>query len=116
MAKLRHLFLVKVIIMPIFGFTLFGWAVGKAHGFGPVFKKETHIVSGVPVGVVFFTAMSSAIAPKATIALNSTSLPSALADVSCGLHSICQKPTRGGMDQYSFSYNVSRTSPNITDR
>lgn len=73
MPKLRHLFLVKVIIMPIFGFTMFGWAVGKANGFGPVFNKQTNITTGVPAGVVFFTAMSSAIAPKATIALNSKS-------------------------------------------
>ena len=71
MPMLRYLFLVKVIIMPFFGFGLFGWAVGSAKGFGPVFNKPTKITTGVPPAVVFFTAMSSAIAPKATIALNS---------------------------------------------
>ncbi|PAV19525.1 NCS1 nucleoside transporter [Pyrrhoderma noxium] len=70
MSKLRYLFLVKVIIMPIFGFTLFGWAVGRAHGFGPIFEKGTSITDGRPAAVVFFSAMTSAIAPKATLALN----------------------------------------------
>ena len=46
-----------------------GWAVGRAHGFGPIFDKGTH-VTGTPAAVVFFSAMSSAIAPKATLALN----------------------------------------------
>ncbi|THH12505.1 hypothetical protein EW146_g7628 [Bondarzewia mesenterica] len=68
-SKLRYLFAVKVVIMPIFGFALFGWAVGRAHGFGPVFSQGTH-VSGTPTAIVFFSAMTSAIAPKATLALN----------------------------------------------
>ncbi|KAJ7275269.1 NCS1 nucleoside transporter family [Mycena haematopus] len=62
-SKLRHLFMLKVIIMAL------GWAVGKAHGFGPIFAQKTD-VSGLPVLVVFFSAMTSAIAPKATLALN----------------------------------------------
>ncbi|KAH8117261.1 NCS1 nucleoside transporter family [Phellopilus nigrolimitatus] len=70
MSKLRYLFLVKVIIMPIFGFTLFGWAVGRAHGFGPIFQKGTEITDGRSTAVVFFSAMSAAIAGKATLALN----------------------------------------------
>lgn len=73
MAKLRYLFLVKIVIMPIFGITMFGWAVGKANGFGPIFNKETSVSAGTSATVVFFTAMSSAIAPKATLALNSES-------------------------------------------
>ncbi|KAJ7706422.1 permease for cytosine/purines, uracil, thiamine, allantoin-domain-containing protein [Mycena rosella] len=62
-SKLRHLFMLKVIIMAV------GWAVGRAHGFGPIFTQKTH-VQGSPVVVVFFSAMTSAIAPKATLALN----------------------------------------------
>ncbi|KAJ7357134.1 NCS1 nucleoside transporter family [Mycena albidolilacea] len=58
-AGLRHLFMLK----PIFGFALFGWAVGKAHGFGPIFAQKTD-VSGSPVVVVFFSAMNAAIGPK----------------------------------------------------
>ncbi|SJK98341.1 related to uracil permease [Armillaria ostoyae] len=68
-SKLRYLFMVKVIIMPIFGFTLFGWAVGRAHGFGPVFSQGTNTTTS-PAAVLFFSAMTSAIAPKATLALN----------------------------------------------
>ncbi|GAA6005377.1 hypothetical protein JCM10207_002959 [Rhodosporidiobolus poonsookiae] len=69
-SKLHYLFLVKVIVMPIFGFSMFGWAVGRAHGFGPVFSKPTKIIDGRPAGVVFLSAMTSAIAPKATLSLN----------------------------------------------
>jgi len=73
MHKLRYLFMTKIVLMPIFGIALFGWAVGKADGFGPVFNKPTKIIDGRPAAVVFFTAMSSAIAPKATLAINSES-------------------------------------------
>jgi NCS1 family nucleobase:cation symporter-1 len=56
--------------MPIFGIVMFAWAVSQAHGFGPVFSKPTHITNGMPVTAVFFSAFTSAIAPKATLALN----------------------------------------------
>ncbi|KPV76726.1 uncharacterized protein RHOBADRAFT_51725 [Rhodotorula graminis WP1] len=69
-SKLKYLFAVKIVIMPIFGITLFGWAVGRAHGFGPVFSKPTLIKDGRPAGVVFMSAFTSAIGPKATLALN----------------------------------------------
>ncbi|BGP13117.1 hypothetical protein JCM10213_000880 [Rhodosporidiobolus nylandii] len=69
-SKLHYLFLVKIILMPIFGITLFGWAVGRAHGFGPVFSKPTHITDGRTPGLVFMSAFTSAIAPKATLSLN----------------------------------------------
>ncbi|KAL1687395.1 permease for cytosine/purines, uracil, thiamine, allantoin-domain-containing protein [Schizophyllum commune] len=68
-SKLRYLFLFKVMIMPIFGLTLFGWAVGRAHGFGPIFSEGTASGS-IPPAVMFFSAMTSAIAGKATLALN----------------------------------------------
>lgn len=56
--------------MPIFGFTLFGWAVSQSNGFGPIFNKKTNITTGMPAAAVFFSAFTSAIAPKATLALN----------------------------------------------
>ncbi|TRM66390.1 permease [Schizophyllum amplum] len=68
-SKLRYLFLCKVIIMPIFGLILFGWSVGRAHGFGPIFS-EGAASEGAPIAVMFFSAMTSAIAGKATLALN----------------------------------------------
>lgn len=68
--QLRYLFLVKIIILPIFGIVLFAWAVHGANGFGPIFKQGTNITNGTPVAVVFFRCMISAISPKATLALN----------------------------------------------
>lgn len=70
MPKLRYLFMVKIIIMPIFGITLFVWSVSQAKGFGPLFVQGTKSSTTNPAGMIFFTAMSSAIAPKATLALN----------------------------------------------
>jgi NCS1 family nucleobase:cation symporter-1 len=56
--------------MPIFGIVMFAWAVSQANGFGPVFSKPTNITNGMPAAAVFFSAFTSAIAPKATLALN----------------------------------------------
>ncbi|KAJ7321894.1 NCS1 nucleoside transporter family [Mycena albidolilacea] len=67
--KLRHLFMFKVIVMPIFCLALFGWAVGRAHGFGPLFAQKTD-VHGSPVALVFISGVSSAIAGETTLALN----------------------------------------------
>jgi len=77
----------KTIVMPIFGLTLFVWAIVAgtiiqmihctklltdiiAHGFGPTFSKRTHITDGTPPVVVFFQCVTTAIGPKATLALN----------------------------------------------
>ncbi len=68
--QLRYLFLVKIVLLPIFGLVLFGWAVRGAHGFGPIFSQGNDIKDGTPVAVVFFRCMISAIGPKATLALN----------------------------------------------
>jgi NCS1 family nucleobase:cation symporter-1 len=86
-SKLRYLFMAKTIIMPIFGVTLFTWALvaGKlpsvvtllvmtdnplAKGFGPTFAKGTHIKDGTPAVIVFFQCVTTTIGPKATLALN----------------------------------------------
>lgn len=50
--------------------SLVGWAVGRAHGFGPIFSQGTATTAGNPAAYLFFSAMTSAIAPKATLALN----------------------------------------------
>ena len=77
-SKLRYLFMAKTIIMPIFGMTLFIWALvaGKsriitlsqyltnillAKGFGPTFAKGTNIKDGTPAVVVFFQCVTTAI-------------------------------------------------------
>lgn len=94
-SSLRYMFMAKTIIMPVFGLTLFIWALvaGKhsysllnslhisqgwtvhanlilAKGFGPTFSKPTRIIDGTPVVVVFFQCVTTAIGPKATLALN----------------------------------------------
>ncbi|KAI3551936.1 NCS1 nucleoside transporter [Colletotrichum filicis] len=69
-SSLRYMFMVKTVIMPIFGLTLFIWAIVAGKGFGPTFSKPTLIKDGTPAIVVFFQCVTSAIGPKATLALN----------------------------------------------
>ncbi|KAK5113163.1 hypothetical protein LTR85_010981 [Meristemomyces frigidus] len=69
-SSLRWLFMAKTVIMPIFGLTLFIWALVAANGFGPTFSKPTMITDGTPVAVVFLQCVTTAIGPKATLALN----------------------------------------------
>ena len=69
-STLRYLFMAKTVIMPIFGIVLFTWALVAAKGFGPTFSKPTVITDGTPVAVVFFQCVTTAIGPKATLALN----------------------------------------------
>lgn len=47
-----------------------GSLILPAHGFGPVFSKQSHIKDGTPVAVVFLQCVTSAIGPKATLALS----------------------------------------------
>ena len=54
----------------VFSFSVsVGWAVGRAHGFGPLFAQKTD-VHGSPVALVFISGVSSAIAGETTMALN----------------------------------------------
>ncbi|KAK1596669.1 NCS1 nucleoside transporter [Colletotrichum navitas] len=69
-SSLRYMFMVKTVIMPIFGLALFIWAIVAGKGFGPTFSKPTIIKDGTPAAVVFFQCVTSAIGPKATLALN----------------------------------------------
>lgn len=69
-STLRYMFMIKTIIMPIFGITLFTWAVVTAGGFGPTFSMPTKITDGTPVAVVFLQCVTTAIGPKSTLALN----------------------------------------------
>ncbi|CAD0019310.1 unnamed protein product, partial [Aureobasidium pullulans] len=69
-SSLRYMFMAKTIIMPIFGLTLFVWALVAAKGFGPTFSQPTRIKDGTPAAVVFLQCVTTAIGPKATLALN----------------------------------------------
>lgn len=67
---LRHLFTAKTLLMPPFGLALFIWALVRARGFGPAFSQPTRIADGTPVAVVFLRAVTAAVGPVATLALN----------------------------------------------
>lgn len=67
---LRYMFMLKTIIMPIFGLTLFIWALVAAGGFGPTFSMPSKSLDGTPLAVVFLQCVTSAIGPKSTLALN----------------------------------------------
>ncbi|KAI7185327.1 uracil permease [Hortaea werneckii] len=69
-STLRWMFMAKTVVMPIFGLTLFIWALVQANGFGPTFSKPTRITDGTPTAVIFFQCVTAAIGPKATLALN----------------------------------------------
>ncbi|KAK8195721.1 NCS1 nucleoside transporter [Phyllosticta capitalensis] len=69
-STLRWMFMAKTLLMPVFGLTLFIWALVAAHGFGPTFSRPTKITDGTPAVVVFFQCVTTAIGPKATLALN----------------------------------------------
>ncbi|KAJ7626103.1 permease for cytosine/purines, uracil, thiamine, allantoin-domain-containing protein, partial [Roridomyces roridus] len=68
-ARLRHLFTLKFIVMVTNRVLTVGWAVGRAHGFGPLFSQKTN-THGSPSALVFLSGVSSAIAGETTMALN----------------------------------------------
>ena len=69
-SKLRWLFLAKMIVIPIGSLALFIWCLVAAHGFGPVFELPTNPTNGRSVAFLFFSAVTSALGPQATFALN----------------------------------------------
>ena len=70
MSTLRWIFLVKIIIMPIFGIYLFTWAVTASHGFGPLLRIPTKIEDGMSLGFAFCYAITTAISACSTFAIN----------------------------------------------
>ena len=70
MPALRWIFLVKVIIMPIFGICLFTWAVTASHGFGPLLRIPNKIEDGMSLGYAFCYAITTAISASSTFAIN----------------------------------------------
>lgn len=69
-STLRYMFMIKTIIMSIFGIVLFTWALVAAGGFGRTFSMTTKVTDGTPVAVVFLQCVTTAIGPKSTLALN----------------------------------------------
>ena len=70
MPALRWIFLVKIIIMPIFGICLFTWAVTASHGFGPLLRIPNKIENGMSLGYAFCYAVTTAISASSTFAIN----------------------------------------------
>ena len=70
MPALRWMFLIKVIIMPIFGIYLFTWAVTASHGFGPLLRLPTKIENGRSLGYAFCYAITTAISAGSAFTLN----------------------------------------------
>src|SRR5882762_7844554 len=66
---LRWMFMIKVLVMPIFGVALFTWALTAGHGWGPLFNVPNNIANGRSVGYAFCYTIT------ATIAGNASELP-----------------------------------------
>jgi NCS1 family nucleobase:cation symporter-1 len=67
--KLRPLFTVKLIIVPICALATMGWCVHKAGGAGPVFSQHAKL-QGSNRAWAFLSAMSSVSGGLSTLALN----------------------------------------------
>ncbi|KIX92337.1 uncharacterized protein Z520_11945 [Fonsecaea multimorphosa CBS 102226] len=67
--KIRYLFIVKSCSVPVAGLSLFVWAVGRAHGMGPI-VKEPATVSGSALARGWLVGIMSSIANFATLIVN----------------------------------------------
>lgn len=70
MPALRWIFLIKIIVMPVFGICLFTWAVTASHGFGPLLRIPNKIENGMSLGYAFCYAITTAISANSTFAIN----------------------------------------------
>ncbi|OAP55465.1 hypothetical protein AYL99_10438 [Fonsecaea erecta] len=67
--KIRYLFVVKSYFVPVAGLSLFAWAVGRAHGMGPIVTKPA-TASGSTLAREWLVGIMSAIANFATVIVN----------------------------------------------
>lgn len=67
--KLKYLFLVKSILVPIVGFATLGWCVAKAGGGGPLLQQEP-TVQGSAFASAWLLSLTSLIGGYSTVALN----------------------------------------------
>lgn len=70
MPALRWIFLVKIVLMPIFGICLFTWALTASHGFGPLLRIPNKIENGMSLGYAFCYAITTAVSACSTFAIN----------------------------------------------
>lgn len=67
--KIRHLFTVKALLVPIAGISFFIWAIVRAHGIGPVMNQKSTLHGSVLAWAIVKGIMS-AIANFATLIVN----------------------------------------------
>ncbi|PCH35196.1 NCS1 nucleoside transporter family [Wolfiporia cocos MD-104 SS10] len=67
--KVRHLFTVKSIIVPIAGITFFIWCIVKAHGVGPIVHQPA-TAHGSTLGWSMVSSIMSCISNMATLVTN----------------------------------------------
>jgi len=67
--KIRHLFTVKAYFVPVAGLAFFGWAIGRAHGIGPI-VHQPGVAHGSALGWGMVKGTMSSIANFATLIVN----------------------------------------------
>ncbi|OCH85765.1 hypothetical protein OBBRIDRAFT_284732 [Obba rivulosa] len=67
--KIRHLFTLKAIVVPIAGITFFVWCIIKAHGVGPIINQPSQ-QHGSALGWSMVTSIMSCISNMATLVTN----------------------------------------------
>ncbi|KAH9933055.1 NCS1 nucleoside transporter family [Fomitopsis serialis] len=67
--KVRHLFTVKAVIVPIAGITFFIWCIVKAHGVGPIVRQPS-TVHGSSLGWSMVANLMSCVSNMATLVTN----------------------------------------------
>ncbi|KAK5322511.1 uracil permease [Exophiala xenobiotica] len=67
--KIRHLFTVKAYFVPVAGIAFFGWAIGRAHGIGPIVRQPA-TSHGSDLAWGWIAGIMSSIANFATLIVN----------------------------------------------
>lgn len=69
-STLRHLFVLKSILVPLYWTALFTWSVTAAGGYPDIWRKPSIPLDGKSVGYLFGICVNAAISPNATFAVN----------------------------------------------
>lgn len=65
-SSLRWVFVVKIVIAPLFYIALFTWALTASHGVGPLFSIPNKVTDGYTIGAVFCSTIMSTIGANAS--------------------------------------------------
>lgn len=69
-STLRHLFVLKSILVPLYWTAMFTWSVTAAGGYPDIWRKPSMPLDGKSVGYLFGICVNAAISPNATFAVN----------------------------------------------